>query len=283
MSPHRTGDRWADGRGAGPDQESFQRLATAELPALYWLARRLVRDGAEDLVQEALLRAYRSYGTLRQDTRPGRGSRASWSMCSATSSAARPRSPEELPVDQVEDFSLYQTHRAGPAALFRHPAPRLPAGVRQGGSSGRCCCACLSCTGPRWCCGTWTGSPPRRSPACSMFPWGRSWPGCIGAASGSNKSYGRMPRRPDSSSGDSAMTVKPGVIPCSEAVRQLGTTWTAVTPEDQGEGGAAPVVLPQLLRGAGVRHAAARVPGLPERRGAPLTRQARLERFLADL
>ena len=31
-------------------RESFQRLASAELPALYWLARRLVRDGAEDLV-----------------------------------------------------------------------------------------------------------------------------------------------------------------------------------------------------------------------------------------
>src|SRR5918995_1775220 len=29
-------------------KESFQRLATAELPALYWLARRLVRDGVED-------------------------------------------------------------------------------------------------------------------------------------------------------------------------------------------------------------------------------------------
>ena len=49
-------------------RESFQRLASAELPALYWLARRLVRDGAEDLVQEALLRAYRSFGTLRRDT-----------------------------------------------------------------------------------------------------------------------------------------------------------------------------------------------------------------------
>jgi DNA-directed RNA polymerase specialized sigma24 family protein len=52
-------------------RESFQRLASAELPALYWLARRLVRDGAEDLVQGALLRAYRSYGTLRQDTAAG--------------------------------------------------------------------------------------------------------------------------------------------------------------------------------------------------------------------
>ena len=59
-------------------KESFQRLASPELPSLYWLARRLVRDGAEDLVQEALLRAYRSFGTLRQDAAAGRGSRASW-------------------------------------------------------------------------------------------------------------------------------------------------------------------------------------------------------------
>jgi RNA polymerase sigma-70 factor, ECF subfamily len=46
-------------------------LPAPELPALYWLARRLVRDGAEDLVQEALLRACRSFGTLRQDTAAG--------------------------------------------------------------------------------------------------------------------------------------------------------------------------------------------------------------------
>ena len=59
-------------------RESFQRLATAELPALYWLARRLVRDGAEDLVQEALLRAYRSLGRYGRTPRPGRGSSASW-------------------------------------------------------------------------------------------------------------------------------------------------------------------------------------------------------------
>jgi RNA polymerase sigma-70 factor, ECF subfamily len=39
---------------------------------LYSLARRLVRDGAEDLVQEALLRAYRSFGALKADPAAGR-------------------------------------------------------------------------------------------------------------------------------------------------------------------------------------------------------------------
>jgi RNA polymerase sigma factor (sigma-70 family) len=126
-------------------KEAFQRLAGAELPALYWLARRLVRDGAEDLVQEALLRAYRSYGTLRQDAAAG-----PWLKCILVNMfrdqlRRQARSVEELPVEQVEDFS-----------------------------------------------------PPRRSPTCSMSRWGRSWPGCIAAASGSSRSCGRMPRRPDS-------------------------------------------------------------------------------------
>src|SRR5215216_1849322 len=90
-------------------RESFQRLASAELPALYWLARRLVRDGAEDLVQEALLRAYRAYGTLRQDTAAGPWLKAILVNVFRDQLRRQARWPEELPVDQVEDFSLYQT------------------------------------------------------------------------------------------------------------------------------------------------------------------------------
>jgi RNA polymerase sigma-70 factor, ECF subfamily len=90
-------------------KESFQRLVTAELPGLYWLARRLVRDGAEDLVQEALLRAYRSYGTLRQDTAAGPWLKSILVNVFRDQLRRQARSVEELPVDQVEDFSLYQT------------------------------------------------------------------------------------------------------------------------------------------------------------------------------
>ena len=90
-------------------RESFQRLASAELPALYWLARRLVRDGAEDLVQEALLRAYRSYGTLRQDTAAGPWLKTILVNVFRDQLRRQDRVVEELPVDQVEDFSLYQT------------------------------------------------------------------------------------------------------------------------------------------------------------------------------
>src|SRR4029453_11752838 len=94
--------------GRGRTRGAFQGLASAELPALYWLARRLVRDGAEDLVQETLLRAYRSYGTLRQDTAAGPWLKRI--LVNAFRDQLRPqaRPPQELPVDQVEDFSLYQ-------------------------------------------------------------------------------------------------------------------------------------------------------------------------------
>src|SRR4029450_9029653 len=90
-------------------RESFQRLASAELPALYWLARRLVRGGAEDLVQEALLRAYRSFGTLRQDTAAGPWLKSILVNVFRDQLRRQARSVEELPVDQVEDFSLYRT------------------------------------------------------------------------------------------------------------------------------------------------------------------------------
>jgi RNA polymerase sigma-70 factor, ECF subfamily len=90
-------------------RESFQRLAAAELASLYWLARRLVRDGAEDLVQEALLRAYRSFGTLEHDAAAGPWLKAILVNAFRDRLRRQARSVEELPVERVEDFSLYQT------------------------------------------------------------------------------------------------------------------------------------------------------------------------------
>jgi RNA polymerase sigma-70 factor (ECF subfamily) len=90
-------------------KESFQRLVAAELPGLYSLARRLARDGAEDLVQEALLRAYRSFATLRLDAAAGRWLKRILVNVFRDQLRRQARSVEELPVEQVEEFSLYQT------------------------------------------------------------------------------------------------------------------------------------------------------------------------------
>jgi DNA-directed RNA polymerase specialized sigma24 family protein len=61
------------GEAGDRSRESFQRLAAAELAGLCWLARRLVRDSAEDLVQEALLNAYRRSGPSSTTARPDHG------------------------------------------------------------------------------------------------------------------------------------------------------------------------------------------------------------------
>src|SRR6266545_807308 len=53
-------------------KEAYQELVHQELPGLYSLARRLERDGAEDLVQEALLQGYRAFWSLKQQAAGGR-------------------------------------------------------------------------------------------------------------------------------------------------------------------------------------------------------------------
>jgi RNA polymerase sigma-70 factor, ECF subfamily len=91
------------------DKAEFQRLARAELPHLYALARYLDRDGAEDLVQECLLRGFRRFASLR-DRRAGGG----WLRVILTNVwrdnlRKEARTPREVPLDEVADFSLYRT------------------------------------------------------------------------------------------------------------------------------------------------------------------------------
>ncbi|CAL9440281.1 ECF RNA polymerase sigma factor SigR [Actinosynnema sp. ALI-1.44] len=91
------------------DRAAFERLARAELPGLYALARRLCRDEAEDLVQECLLRAFRAFGSLRDDDAGGGWLRAILTNVWRDRVRADLRSPRETPVGDVEDFSLYRT------------------------------------------------------------------------------------------------------------------------------------------------------------------------------
>lgn len=90
-------------------KQAFQRLVIPELPALYSLARRLVRRSAEDLVQEALLRGYRSFGTLKEDAAAGPWLKSILVNVFRDQLRKQARSVDELPVEEVEDFSLYRT------------------------------------------------------------------------------------------------------------------------------------------------------------------------------
>jgi RNA polymerase sigma-70 factor (ECF subfamily) len=94
----------------GDDRRAtFEALAREQLPRLYGLARRLTNDGAEDLVQECLLKAYRAYGTLLA-TEAG----PAWLQQILVNNfrdhlRKQARTVEEVDVGEIDDFSLYRT------------------------------------------------------------------------------------------------------------------------------------------------------------------------------
>lgn len=90
-------------------REIFQALAREHLPCLYGLARRLTRHDPEDLVQDALLRGYRSYGTLRSTDAGCGWLRAILVNAYRDRIRKEARSVDEVAVDDVEGFSLYRT------------------------------------------------------------------------------------------------------------------------------------------------------------------------------
>jgi RNA polymerase sigma-70 factor, ECF subfamily len=90
-------------------KEAFQRMVISELPGMYSLAHRLVRAGAEDLVQDALLRGYRSFESLRDDAAMGAWLKSILVNVFRDHVRKEARLPRELPVEDVEDFSLYRT------------------------------------------------------------------------------------------------------------------------------------------------------------------------------
>jgi RNA polymerase sigma-70 factor (ECF subfamily) len=90
-------------------KEAFQELVRKELPGLYSLARRLVSDGAEDLVQEALLQGYRAFGSLKEEAAGGRWLKTILVNVFRDLLRKRARSVEEFAAGDFDDFSLYRT------------------------------------------------------------------------------------------------------------------------------------------------------------------------------
>jgi RNA polymerase sigma-70 factor, ECF subfamily len=90
-------------------KEAYQELVRRELPGLYSLARRLTRDGAEDLVQEALLQGYRAFGDLRVEAAGGRWLKTILANVFRDQLRKRARSVDEVAAGGLDDFSLYRT------------------------------------------------------------------------------------------------------------------------------------------------------------------------------
>ena len=90
------------------EKERFRALATEQLPRLYSIARRLVGEDAEDAVQECLLKAFQKFSQLEEP-----GAAPAWvasilvNVC-RDRGRSRARRPNEVSIDEVEEFSLYR-------------------------------------------------------------------------------------------------------------------------------------------------------------------------------
>ena len=87
----------------------FEALAREQIPHLYGLARRLTDQQPEDLVQECLLKAYRSFDTLQAPEAGPRWLQAILMNLFRDRLRKRVTSPREIPVDDVDEFSLFRT------------------------------------------------------------------------------------------------------------------------------------------------------------------------------
>jgi RNA polymerase sigma-70 factor (ECF subfamily) len=88
--------------------ERFCALAERELARLYGLARRLVGDEAEDVVQESLLRAYRHFAELEKPEASRTWLTSILVNCCRDYWRARGRRVEVVDIDEVDEFSLFR-------------------------------------------------------------------------------------------------------------------------------------------------------------------------------
>lgn len=91
------------------DRRPFQEVAREQIPWLYSLARRLAGEEAEDVVQECLTKAYRSYEDLRDPVAAPAWFRRILVNCARDRFRREAAGLEETPVEDVADYSLYRT------------------------------------------------------------------------------------------------------------------------------------------------------------------------------
>jgi RNA polymerase sigma-70 factor (ECF subfamily) len=89
-------------------KEVFRELVEEQLPRLYSIARRLVGDDAEEAVQEALLKAFRKFDQLQDDSAASAWLTSIIVNVARDRGRAKARKPDEINIDQVEEFSLYR-------------------------------------------------------------------------------------------------------------------------------------------------------------------------------
>ncbi|MDP8928162.1 MAG: RNA polymerase sigma factor [Actinomycetota bacterium] len=89
-------------------RSGFTAIAREQLPWLYSLARRLVGEGAEDAVQECLIKAYRGFAGLRDEQAAPAWFRQILLNCVRDRYRREAGLPREEPLDDVPAYSLYR-------------------------------------------------------------------------------------------------------------------------------------------------------------------------------
>ncbi len=90
-------------------QRRFHDLVAPQLALLYSLARRLVADDAEDAVQDCLLKAYRAFPRLRDQSASRSWLVAILLNCCRDRGRSQSRDPEEPhDLEQLDRFSLFR-------------------------------------------------------------------------------------------------------------------------------------------------------------------------------
>jgi len=92
------------------DQEQFADLAMPYMSALYSAALRMTRNpsDAEDLVQETYLRAYRGFGGFKDGTNLKAWLYKILTNTFINSYRSKKRRPEQVDLDDTEDFFLFR-------------------------------------------------------------------------------------------------------------------------------------------------------------------------------
>lgn len=90
------------------EKERFRLMAVAQLPRLYSIARRLAGNDAEDVVQESLLKAFRRFDQLDDESAASAWMVSILVNCCRDRGRARSRQPLEVNIDDIEEFSLYR-------------------------------------------------------------------------------------------------------------------------------------------------------------------------------
>jgi RNA polymerase sigma-70 factor, ECF subfamily len=98
--------------GAGArlgEPEEFRALVREHLPRLYWLARRIVGDEAEDAVQDTMLKAFQRLDQLDDPAAAPAWLTRICVNCCRDRCRTWARHPVEVDVDEIERFSLFRT------------------------------------------------------------------------------------------------------------------------------------------------------------------------------